>query len=395
MVVNMEFESQLASLVSGLREVIGGDPGGFIPLHEPEFIGAEWALVKDCLDSGWVSSVGKYVDRFEEQVAEICGVDHGVAVVNGTAALQIALQVVGVRPGDEVVMQALTFVATANAATHAGAVPHFVDVAPGTLGLDPHSLSARLSEVAEKRGSDVFNRETGRRIAAILPMHTFGHPVDMDAVLEVADAWGLAVVEDAAEALGSCYHERPCGGLGRIAAISFNGNKIITTGGGGALVTNDPELARRAKHLTTTAKVPHRWAFDHDEVGYNFRLPNLNAALGCAQLDQLSERLDKKRRLARNYIDAFEDCTLGQMFTEPKFSKSNYWLNTFILDPQYAQRRDIVLARLNDAGIMARPAWTPLHQLAMYRDAPRTELPVSEDLFARIINIPSSAKLAD
>ena len=389
-----EFKAPLASLVSRFRDVIGGDPAGFIPLHEPEFSGTEWEMVKDCLDGGWVSSVGKYVDRFEAQVAELCGVDHGVAVVNGTAALQIALQVVGVRPGDEVMMQAFTFVATANAASHAGAVPHFIDVAPGTLGLDPNALRARLDQVAQKRGSDVYNLETGRRIGAILPMHTFGHAVDMDALLKVADAWGLPVVEDAAEALGSRYRGRSCGGLGRVAAISFNGNKIVTTGGGGALVTDDRDLARRAKHLTTTAKVPHQWAFDHDEVGYNYRMPNLNAALGCAQLDQLSERLEKKRRLAQSYIDVFADCPLGQIFKAPEFSKSNYWLNTFILDPQYAGARDVVLARLNDEGIMARPAWTPMHQLPMYREAPQTELPVSEDLFSRIINIPSSAKLA-
>lgn len=394
MTVTAEFEASLTSLVSRFRDVIGGDQTQFIPLHEPEFSGAEWELVKDCLDSGWVSSVGKYVDRFEAQVAELCGVNHGVAVVNGTAALQIALQVVGVQPGDEVVMQALTFVATANAASHAGAVPHFVDVAPRTLGLDPKALSARLDQIAEKRGCDVYNRETGQRIGAILVMHTFGHAVDMDAVLKIADAWGLAVVEDAAEALGSSYRGRPCGSLGRVAAISFNGNKILTTGGGGAIVTDDSELARRAKHLTTTAKVPHQWAFDHDEIGYNYRMPNLNAALGCAQLDQLSERLEKKRRLAQSYIDVFADCLLGQMFKELKFSKSNYWLNTFILDPQYAGARDIVLARLNDAGIMARPAWTPMHQLSMYREAPRADLSVSEDLFSRIINIPSSAKLA-
>ena len=394
MTVTVEFEAALASLVSRFRDVIGGDPTGFIPLHEPEFYGAEWEMVKDCLDGGWVSSVGKYVDRFEAQVAELCGANHGVAVVNGTAALQIALQVVGVQPGDEVVMQALTFVATANAASHAGAVPHFVDVAPGTLGLDPDALRARLDQVAQRRGSDVYNLETGRRIGAILPMHTFGHAVDMDALLKVANAWGLPVLEDAAEALGSSYRGRPCGGLGRVAAISFNGNKILTTGGGGALVTDDSDLARRAKHLTTTAKVPHQWAFDHDEVGFNYRMPNLNAALGCAQLDQLSERLEKKRRLAQSYIDVFADCPLGQMFKEPEFSKSNYWLNTFILDPQYAGARDVILARLNDEGIMARPAWTPMHQLPMYREAPRTELPVSEDLFSRIINIPSSAKLA-
>lgn len=375
-----------------VRTVIG-PTGGVVPLHEPEFTGAEWDLVKDCLDTGWVSSVGKYVDRFETQVAELCGVRHGVATVNGTAALQIALQVVGVSRGDEVLMPALSFVATANAATYAGAVPHFVDVSAETLGMSPDALEDHLLRIGERRGGSVVNRETGRRIAAVVPMHTFGHPVDMDALVEVAGHWGLSVVEDAAEALGSLYRGRPCGGLGRIAALSFNGNKIVTTGGGGAIVTNDPHLARRAKHLTTTAKTPHRWAFHHDEIGFNYRLPNLNAALGCAQLDQLPERLARKRRLAGRYMAAFVDYPLGHIFEEPQGCESNYWLNTLLL--AQGNTLDRLLAELNDNGLLARPVWTPLHFLPMYSGVPRAELPVTEDLAERIVSLPSSAGLGE
>lgn len=383
-------EADLSALVERVRDAIGVHEGA-VSLHEPEFSGSEWEMVKDCLDTGWVSSVGKYVDRFEEMVAEFCGAAYAVATVNGTAALQIALQVAGVKPGDEVLMPSLTFVATANAAVHAGAGPHFVDVSPHTLGLDPQALARHLDQFAERRGGELFNRRTGRRFGAIVPMHVFGHPVDMAVLLEVADFWNIPVIEDAAEALGSQYRGKPCGGLGMIGAVSFNGNKIVTTGGGGAIVTNDPALARRAKHLTTTAKLPHRWAFDHDEVGYNYRLPNLNAALGCAQLEQLPQRLMHKRSLAARYVAAFHGYSQGQIFEEPEGCDSNYWLNTLLLAP--GMPLEPALSRLNDEGLMARPAWTPLHNLPMYRDAPRADLPVTEDLAARIISLPSSAKL--
>lgn len=390
---SFDLNATAESVVSIVRSVVGDNGSSFIPLHEPEFAGEEWDMVRDCLDSGWVSSVGKYVDRFEAQVAELCGARHGVAVVNGTAALQIALQVAGVRSGDEVLMPALTFVATANAASHLGALPHFVDCAPDTLGLDPAALADHMDRIAEIRGDVVINRETGRRLSAIVAMHTFGHPVDMDGLAELAGRWNLPLVEDAAEALGSRYKGQACGGLGRIGAVSFNGNKIVTTGGGGAIVTNDPELALRAKHLTTTAKVPHRWEFDHDEVGYNYRLPNINAALGCAQLQQLPERLSRKRKLAHLYIEAFKDCNFGRMFKEMAWSESNYWLNTLLLAPEHADERDAILTSLNTENLMARPAWTAMHRLSMYKDAPRSDLGVTENLVARIINLPSSAKL--
>ena len=381
-----------SAVVARLRGVLG-EPKGFVPLHAPEFSGAEWDMVRDCLDTGWVSSVGAYVDRFERDVAAICGVAHGVALVNGTAALHLALRVVGVVPGDEVIVPAMTFVATANAISHAGAVPHFVDSEARTLGLDAAALARHLEAVAEGRGDGLYNRETGARIAAIVVTHVFGHPVDMDPLLDLAAAYGLPVVEDAAEALGSRYHERPCGGLGRIAALSFNGNKILTTGGGGAIVTDDPDLARRAKHLSTTAKRPHRWAFEHDEMAYNYRLPNLNAALGCAQLEQLDDRLARKRRLAERYVVGFAGLDGATILPEPAGCRSNHWLTTLILDADRANERDALLDALNDAGLMCRPVWTLLHRLPFHADCPRAPLPVAEDLERRIISLPSSAEL--
>ncbi len=379
-------------VVTRVRSVVGDDEA-FVPLHVPEFLGSEWDLVKECLDTGWVSSVGRFVDRFEQDVARLCGTAHGVAVVNGTAALQIAMLVAGVRAGDEVLVPALTFVATANAVSHAGAIPHFVDSSALTLGLDPEALAVHLDRIAVVRDGEAINKETGRRISAVVPMHAFGIPVDMDALVAVADRYGIVVVEDAAESLGSLYKGRPCGSLGRIAALSFNGNKILTTGGGGAIVTDDPELARRAKHLTTTAKVPHPWAFTHDEIAYNYRLPNLNAALGCAQLEQLDRRLEEKRVLTERYRRAFAGSNGVRIQREPPFAVSNNWLVALLIDPAYADARDAFLTRLNAAGLMSRPVWTLMHRLPMYAECPRAPLPVAEDLERRLINLPSSAKL--
>lgn len=380
------------AIVARLRALLR-DPDAFVPLHAPEFKGPEWEFVKDCLDTGWVSSVGKYVDQFEQEVADLCGAKYGVAVVNGTAALQISMLVGGVVAGDEVLMPALTFVATANAACHGGAIPHFVDSCPKTMGIDPKALRDYLAEIADCTGGQTINRKTGRRIAAIVPMHVFGHPVDMDALNDVARDYGLLVVEDAAESLGSTYKNRPCGSLGDIATLSFNGNKIITTGGGGAIVTNNEDFAKRAKYLTTTAKVPHRWAFDHSEVAYNYRMPNINAALGCAQLTQLQDRIAQKRQLAQHYIAGFSDLKSVAVFQEPEHAQSNYWLNALILDPALSASRDDLLDALNAADLMCRPVWTLMHHLPMFTDCPRSDLPVAEDLATRVINIPSSAHL--
>lgn len=382
----------LADRIAGaIRSVVG--TASQVPLHAPEFGGNEWAYVKDCLDTGWVSSVGSYVDRFEADAARLTGTLHGIAVANGTVALEVAMIVAGVEPGDEVLMPALTFVATANAARHAGGVPHFIDVDRRTLGLDATVLDLRIAAVAERRGSSLVNRETGRRIAAIVPVHCLGHPTDMDALLGVASSWGLPVIEDAAEALGSLWNGKPCGGLGTLGALSFNGNKILTTGGGGVIVTNDPGLARRAKHLTTTAKVAHRWAFRHDEAGFNYRMPNLNAALGVAQLEQLSGRIDAKRTLARRYGVAFSQLPGVALFPEPEGATSNCWLNTIMLDPGNAFLRDPLLDALDASGLQCRPVWDPMHSLPMYDTCPRGDLTVTEDIAARAISIPSSAHL--
>jgi perosamine synthetase len=379
-------------VLRALQEVLPAAES-FIGLHEPQFSGNEWNYVKECLDTGWVSSVGKFVDRFEEDIAAFVGVKRAVAVVNGTAALHICLLLVGVKAGDEVLMPALTFIATANAVSYCGAVPHFVDCEERTLGVDPHKLSSYLEEISELRQDGCFNRITGRRIKAVVPMHAFGHPVDLDQLCEVCKRFGIELIEDAAESLGTLYKGRHTGQWGRLSALSFNGNKTITTGGGGAILTNDEELGRLAKHLTTTGKVPHRWEFNHDMIGYNYRLPNLNAALGCAQMEQLPNFLKSKRALAQRYLKAFSGIAGVRFFTEPDFARSNYWLNVLLLEEELVGERDSLLRVTNDSGIMTRPAWTPMHRLPMFSDAPRMELPVTESLAARLLNIPSSARL--
>lgn len=375
-----------------LQEVL--PPGrAFIGLHEPKFSGNEWTYVKECLDTGWVSSVGKFVDRLEEQLAEYTGVRRAVAVVNGTAALHICLKLVGVEQGDEVLVPALTFVATANAISYCGAIPHFVDSEEKTLGIDPHKLKTYLQEVAEVRIDGCYNKQTGRCIKAVVPMHTFGHPVDLDPLVDVCGQFKLALIEDSAESLGSYYKGRHTGTLGRLSALSFNGNKIITTGGGGAILTNDEDLGKLAKHITTTAKMPHKWAFNHDMIGYNYRMPNINAALGCAQLEQLPDFLGKKRALANSYMEAFKGVKGVTIFKEPDFACSNYWLNVLLLDDSIAEERNNILEITNSHGILTRPVWTLMHKLPMFNGCPRMDLSVAESLERRLINIPSSAVL--
>lgn len=365
------------------------------PLHAPEFRGREWDYVKDCLDTGWVSSVGAYVDRIERDLEAFTGIAHAVAVSNGTAALDVCFRLAGVGPGDEVLVPTLTFVATANAITYRGAVPHFVDSEPRTLGVDPIRLDAWLAATARVEGGVCLNARTGRPIRALAIMHVFGHPADVDGLAEVAARWNLVLVEDAAEALGSRWKGRHLGGFGRLAALSFNGNKIVTTGGGGAVLTDDPELAKRAKHLTTTAKVPHRWAFEHDEIGWNYRMPNLNAALGCAQLERLPEMLARKAELAARYGRAFEGVEGVRLLRPREDSEVNHWLNALILDRPDREARDRLLETLNDAGYQARPLWALMHRLPMYADCPRDDLPTAEALENRIVCLPSSAALAD
>jgi perosamine synthetase len=393
MTANAPATELVSATLAAVRSVLG-PAQGTIALHEPEFSGQEWAYVKDCIDTGWVSSVGAYVDRFERDLCAITGAKHAVATSNGTAALHICLLLAGVEAGDEVLMPALTFIATANAVSYAHAVPHFVDSEETTLGVDAPRLQAYLEQAADRRDGATYNRQTGARIRALVVMHVFGHPCDMDALAALAERWHLVLIEDAAESLGAHYKGRHTGNVGHVAALSFNGNKVVTTGGGGAVLTNDPALGKRAKHLTTTARVPHRWNFLHDEVGYNYRLPNLNAALGCAQLESLPSFIARKRELAARYEAAFAGVAGLRFLREPAETQGNYWLNAIVLEPAQAPQRDDLLAALNDAGYMSRPLWTLMHRLPMYAACPRMPLPTAESLEARVINIPSSPKLA-
>lgn len=378
-------------VTKALADVLGKQN---VALHEPRFKGNEAKYLQQCLESTFVSSVGPFVDRFEAELAAYTGVKHAIAVVNGTAALHVALLLAGVQPTDEVLVPALTFVATANAVCYCRAVPHFVDSSFTTLGLDPLALREHLTVSCELRDGYCVNRATGRVVRAVVAMHTFGHPLDIDTLLDVSREFHIAVVEDAAESLGSTWHGRHTGGFGLLGTLSFNGNKTITTGGGGAILTNDSALARRAKHLTTTAKLPHRWAFEHDELGYNYRMPNLNAALGVAQLEQLPALVEAKRRLYCCYSQAFRGMTGVRLFQEPAGGFSNYWLQTLLLDETLVDQRDAILAATNEAGYMTRPCWSLMPTMVYMSCSPAAPLPVAQALAARIINLPSSAFLA-
>ena len=364
------------------------------PLHDPVLEGREIAYLTECVETGWVSSVGKFVDRFEQDLAAFTGVRRAVAVANGTVALHACLRLAGVEPGDEVLVPTLTFVGTVNPIAYAGAVPHFVDSEEATLGVDPDKLAGYLEHLLAGGSDGPRNRNTGRRVRALLVMHTYGHPVRLRELAAVCQRFGLVLIEDAAESLGSYYRGTHTGNVGRLSAISFNGNKTVTTGGGGAILTNDEALGALAKHVTTTAKLPHRWAFNHDMVGYNYRMPNINAALGCAQLEQLPGFLEAKRALALRYMETFRDVPGVRVFAEPAECRSNYWLNVLLLEPGDESRRDAVLEATNTAGITTRPAWTPMHRLPMFASAPRMDLCTAESLERRIVNLPSGVGTA-
>lgn len=377
--------SNIAQTIDFIRDLFKTD--GFIPLHEPRFVGSEKKYVMEAIESTFVSSVGAYVNKFEEMITSISGTKRGVAVVNGTAALQVALRLAGVNPGDEVITQSLTFVATANAIAHNHAHPVFLDVDYDTMGLSPKAVKIFLETYAEIREDGCYNKSSGRKISACLPMHTFGFPVHLDELLAVCKDWGIPIVEDAAESIGSLYKDRPTGSFGQFGVYSFNGNKIVTAGGGGAIVTNDELLGGKAKHLTTTAKRPHRYEFYHDEIGYNYRMPNLNAALICAQLEQLDYFIGRKRVLATSYSEFFDQNGI-KFRTELPDTKVNYWLMTIELESKEA--RDEFLNQTNDAGVMTRPIWTLMHKLPMYEGCQRDEQLNAEILEQRIVNIPSS-----
>jgi len=377
-------------VVDAVRSVVGDGP---VALHEPRFAGNELAYVKECIDSTFVSSVGKFVDRFEAELAAYTGAARAVAVSNGTAALQVAFMLAGVQRDEEVLVPALTFAATTAAVVHCGGIPHFVDSEEQTLGMSAPKLRRYLESIADVRGGVCINRNTGRVIRAVCPMHTFGHPVDIAAIQAIAADFSLVLVEDAAESLGSTVGGRHTGTFGLLGTLSFNGNKTITTGGGGAIITNDAELGKRAKHLTTTAKVAHRWEYTHDAVGFNYRMPNINAALGCAQLEQLPGFLAKKRELFELYRAAFARVPNTRIVAEPEGCRSNYWLQTLVLDESVAGLRDEILTATNDAGLMTRPIWTLMHRLIPYRDCPRMDLSGAESLERRVVNLPSSPHL--
>lgn len=359
----------------------------FIPLHEPYFDERDKELVIDTINSTFVSSVGKYVDGFEEKMKDYTGAEFAIATVNGTAALHMCLILAGVKQNDLVITQPLSFIATCNAISYLGAQPLFVDIDKETLGLSPSKLSDYLQANCEVKKNKCIHKVTGQKISACVPMHTFGHPVQVDAILEICNNYCIPLVEDAAESIGSFYKGKHTGTYGLLAAFSFNGNKTITCGGGGAIITNDKEIAKLAKHLTTQAKVPHKWEFNHDHIGYNYRLPNLNAALACSQMEKLTVILESKRKTAELYKDFF-NTTDVQFVSEPQNSKSNYWLNAILLKDR--AERDAFLTETNNNGVMTRPAWTLMNKLPMFNTSIKGDLCNAEWLEDRLVNIPSS-----
>jgi perosamine synthetase len=374
-------------IVRLIRELYGQNKA-FIPLHAPVFLGNEKKYLKECIDSTFVSYVGKYVTQFEDQIAKFTGAKYAVAMVNGTTALQVALQLAGVKRGDEVVTQALTFVASANAITHAGGIPVFVDVEEDTLGMSPDALRTWLESNSEmdRKTKRCMNKNTGKVISAIVPMHTFGHPCRIEEIVKVAAEFGILVVEDAAESLGSYYKGKHTGTFGLLGIISFNGNKTITTGGGGMLITDNEQMAIRAKHITTTAKVPHPWEFVHDEIGHNFRMTNVNAAIGVGQMEKIDVYLENKRETAEAYATFCQEQGIDFVpgLTE---SKTNNWLNAIILEDR--SMRDDFLTYTNGHGVMTRPIWNLINKLEMYKNCQHDGLKNSQWLEDRVVNIPS------
>jgi perosamine synthetase len=375
-------------VVSFVHELYGTE--GMVPLHVPTFRGNEKKYLNECIDTTFVSSVGKFVDRFEEMMVDYTGTQKAVVCVNGTNALHMAMLLVGMERDDEVITQALTFIATCNAISYIGAHPVFIDVDKDTMGLSPDAMEAWLKENAEIKGESCYNRRTGRRIKACVPMHTFGHPVHLDKLVEVCNRYHIELIEDAAESLGSFYNGKHTGTFGKIGAISFNGNKTITTGGGGMLLFQDEKLGNFAKHLTTQAKVPHRWEFVHDHIGYNYRMPNINAALGCAQLEEIDHILANKRETAEKYKQFFSDKENIQFFTEPEGSKSNYWLNAVLLNDKEAQLK--FLEYTNDHAVMTRPIWELMNRLPMFKECETDGLQNTVWFADRVVNIPSSVR---
>lgn len=378
--------SQVITFIKSVYET-----DNFVPLSVPKFIGNEKKYLEECIDTTFVSSVGKFVDRFEEMVAEYTGAKKAVVCVSGTNALHMAMLLVGVEHDDEVLTQALTFIATCNAISYIGAHPVFIDVDKDTMGLSPIAVKAWLEKNAEVKEGTCYNKTTGRRIKCCVPMHTFGHPVHLDELVEICNEWHIELVEDAAESIGSFYKGKHTGTFGKVGAISFNGNKTITTGGGGMLLFMDEDLGKFAKHLTTQAKVPHRWEFVHDHIGYNYRMPNINAAIGCAQMEHLENFIINKRETAAKYAEFFKDMDEIEFFKEPAECRSNYWLNAVILKDKEAQLD--FLQQTNDNGVMTRPIWELMNRLPMFENCQNDGLKNTIWFADRVVNIPSSVRL--
>jgi perosamine synthetase len=379
---------QYNNIIDFIHKLYGTEE--YIPLHEPKFIGNEKVYLTDCIDSTFVSSAGIYVDKFEQLISQYTGAKYAIATVNGTAALHVALELAGVKRSDEVITQPLSFIAASNAISYCGAKPIFIDVDMGTLGMSPSSLKSFLSNNSKISKDGCINIKTGKRIAAVLPMHTFGHPCHINEIASICEEFGLALIEDAAESIGSFYQGKHTGNFGRMGVFSFNGNKTITTGGGGMIITDNEYQARRAKHITTTAKQPHLYEFVHDEIGYNYRLPNINAAIGCAQMENISKLLESKRIIANTYSNFFKDKDV-KFVHEPENTSSNYWLNAVILKDK--ESRDNFLSELNNAKIMSRPVWRLINELPMFSDCQISDLTNAIWLQDRLVNIPSSAKV--
>ncbi len=373
-------------IVNKIREIYN-EPEGFIPLHAPAFSGNEKKYLNQCIDSTFVSYVGEFVSRFEDITAEFTGSKYAIAISNGTSALQIALMAAGVKNNEEVISQALTFVATANAIAHCGAKPIFLDVEKSTLGMSPEKLEDFLSNNTEIREDGCFNKVTKRKITACVPVHIFGHPCRIDEIVSICNKFNITVVEDSAESLGSYYKEKHTGTFGKLGILSYNGNKTVTTGGGGMVITDDEKLAKYVKHITTTAKTPHPWEFDHDEIAYNYRMPNVNAAIGAAQMESLETILASKRRTAEKYQCFFSEKGI-EFISEPENAKSNYWLNAIILKDK--AERDSFLKFTNENKVMTRPVWQLMNKLEMYKDCQAGDLSNAEWLEDRLVNIPSS-----
>lgn len=377
-------------ILDAIRKVVGNDDVG---LHEPFFDGNEIEYLTKCVKTTYVSSVGKYVDDFENMLSDFTGAKFSVAMINGTSALQIALKLSGVKANNEVIVPALTFVGTVNAISYNNAIPHFVDNEEKTLGIDFNKLLDYLSAITFQKNGECINKITGKVIKAIIPVHTFGHPVDIEKLIEISKKFNIKIIEDAAESIGSFYKGKHTGTFGQFGVLSFNGNKSITTGNGGAILTNDAKLAKKAKHLTSTAKIPHKWEYIHDEVGYNYRMSNINAALGCAQLEQISKILEAKRKLYDQYMDVFSRIPEITLFKEPKNCKSNYWLQTIILNKKMYKFQKSILQEINNQGINVRPPWNLLSDLDMYLSCPKMDLSCSRLLSQKLINIPSSPNI--